>query len=335
MGNRITPMAKFRLATFYSLLYGAPSAIGLTGLPMSNAIREEAIQRGYVPGQNWLSTAVDLGVPAVLGAWITGKGDFQKGSLVNFGARYGSPGFTQFNDALKSDHTWYQLLGGASGTSLLNTLTQGQNFFRVAASMFRDNKDRPFPLKIDDFIDVFKEISTVNQGWKLYMAINTGKWMSKNEGYLSNVSGLGATFYAATGTQPQEVEDSYIKNNIRKGEVEFQKYTMKEGIQEYHRYIQAAKEGNQAQAQAYFKRANTLLEISGYPHDKIATFLSIAAKGYESQINDQDFAFAFKGVPQSRGTFVGIPTPFTTQSNMPATRQEQFATQEKLKRLKQ
>lgn len=334
MGNRITPMAKFRMATFYSLLYGAPSAIGLTGLPMSNAIREEAIQRGYTPGENWLKTAVDVGVPAVMAAWIT-QGKFDSGSLPNFGARYGSPGFTQFNDALKSDHAWYQLLAGASGTTLLNTLTQTSNFFHVAASMLQpNNKDKAFPLKLDDFVDVFKEVSTVNQTWKLIAAINTGKWMSKNEGYLGDVSKAGALFYAMTGTQPQAVDDSYIKGNIKKEEVAFQKWALKEFIQEYRRYLQAAKDNNPEQAKSYFVRANTILEGVGYPTDKIATALSIAAKGYESQINDQDFAFAFKNVPRSRSDVLGIPMPFTTQSNIPDTRREQFRTEEQLKRQK-
>lgn len=334
MGSRITPMAKFRLAAFYSALYGAPSAIGLTGLPMSNAIREEAIQRGHVPGEDWLKTAVDVGVPATMFAWVSGGFDLKKGTLPNFGARYGSPGFTQFNDALKSDHTWYQMLGGASGTMLLNTLTQGSNFFRAAASMLQpNNKDKVWPLMLQDFVDVLKEISSVNQTWKLIVALNTGKWMSKNEGYLGDVSKSMATFYALTGTQPQGVEDSYIKANIKKEEQALQKYVMKEAIQEYHRYLQAAKDNNPQEAQKFFKRTNTLLEGAGYPTDKIATFLSIAAKGFESSINEQDFKFALDNVPRTRSTFLGMPTPFTTQSNIPATRFDQFKTQEQLKRL--
>ncbi len=336
MGGRISGMAKFRLGLFYSLLYGAPSAIGLTGLPMSNSIREEAIKRGYTPGENWLKTAVDVGVPAVMVAWATGLGDPKKGALPNIGARYGSPGFTQFNDALKSDHAWYMLLAGASGTTLLNTLTQTSNFFKVAASMLEpNNKNKVFPLMVDDFVDVFKEISTVNQTWKLIAAINTGKWMSKNEGYLGNVSNAGALFYALTGTQPQQVEDSYIKANIRKEEIAFQKYAMKEALQEYHRYLQAAKDQNPTDAKRYFVRANTILEAAGFPTDKMATFLAIAPRGMESQINEQDFAFAFKNVPRTRSGFMGIPTPFNTQSDIPRTRMNQFQVEERLKRQRQ
>jgi hypothetical protein len=50
-------------------------------------------------------------------ALVTGKLDYKKGNLYNIGDRYGSPGFTQLQDALKSDHAWWQLLAGASGTT--------------------------------------------------------------------------------------------------------------------------------------------------------------------------------------------------------------------------
>lgn len=322
-------MAKFRMATFYAALYGAPSAIGLTGLPMANSIREEAMQRGYVVGENWLKTAVMEGLPAVALAQITGNS-------YNIGPRYGSPGFTQFSDALKSDHAWYQLLAGASGTTLLNTLTAGNNFFHVVGSMLQpNNKDKAFPLKTEDFVDLFKEISTVNQAWKAIAAINYGKWMSKNEGYIGDVSKSNAIFMAMTGLNPQAQDDLFLKADIRKSEVAMQKFYLKEFIQEHRRYLQAVKDNNPEQAKAFATRAHTMLEISGYPVEKMATAYAIAAKGYESQIDSSDFAFAFKNVPRSRSDFLGIPTPFTTQSNIPETRKEQFRTQTQINRKNQ
>jgi hypothetical protein len=51
-------------------------------------------------------------------------------------------------------------------------------------------------------------------------------------------------------------------------------------------------------------------------------------------IKSQDYSLAFKHVPQSRSDFLGIPMPFTTQSNMPDTRREQFRTQQQLNQYK-
>lgn len=321
-------MARFRMVAFYSALYGAPSAIGVTGLPMAQSIRQEAIERGYNLGENWITTAIDQGIPAVALALITGKGDFYKGNNYNVGARLGSPGFTQFYDALKSDAPWYQLLAGASGTVLLNQMSSMGNFFKAMSAMaFRPNGEKPFPLVLDDFVDMFKEISTVNQAWKIYAAINTGKWMSKNEGYIGDVSKWNAAFMATLGLSPQQQEDSYIKADIRKQDIAFQKHALKEFIKEYRRGIQDTKDNNQSEAQKHFKRAFTLLEIAGYPPEKKGTAMALAAKGYESMIRDQDYQFMFKNVPTSKSTFLGIPTPFTTQSNVREVRRDQFRTQ--------
>jgi hypothetical protein len=324
-------MARARLLTFYSALYGAPSAIGLTGLPMADSIRKEAIQRGYKVGDNWLSTAVDQGLPAVAAAYLSGGLDFRKGNNYNIGGRFGSPGFTQFNDALKSDHAWWQLLAGASGTALLSTLTSSNNFFHAMASqMFRPNGEKPFPLKLDDFIDVFKEISSVNQTWKMITAINTGKWMSKNEGYVGDVSKANAAFMAITGLSPQQQEDAFIKNDLRKQEADYQKYVMREAIKEIRRGYQDQKDNNWESASKHFKRADTLMEVSGFPARRKADVMSMATKGYETTIDAGDYQFTFKNTPKSRSDFMGIPLPFTTQSNIPATRREQFREQQRL-----
>jgi len=331
LGNRLGAtttermMARTRLVTFYSLLYGAPSAIGLTGLPLQNAIRAEATQRGYTMGDNWLSTAVDQGLPAMALAFITGKGDWRKGNIYNIGDRYGSPGFTQISDALKSDHAWWQLLAGASGTTLIDTLTSTNNFFHSTAAMLKPrSEDRPFPPKLDDFTDIVKQISSVNQTWKLLAAINTGKWMSKNEGYVGDVSKANAAFMAVTGLNPSAQDNEYIKAGIMKDDKEYQKYVMKEAIKEVRRYIQDTKDNNQKSAIDHYRRADTLMEVGGFPVERKASVLSMAAKGYESMIDSNDYQYAFKDGQRSRSDFLGIPTPFTTQSNIPDVRREQF-----------
>lgn len=320
--------ARARIITFYSLLYGAPSAIGVTGLPFANSIRQEAIERGYVLGDNWLSTALDQGLPAMAAAHITGGGDWKKGNNYNFGDRYGSPGFTQISDALKSDHAWWQLLAGASGTTLLDQITSTSNFFHSMASILKPrNEDKAFPMKLDDFVDVFKSISTVNQTWKLIMAINTGKWMSKNEGYIGDVSKANAAFMAMTGTNPQQQDDAYIKASIRKDEEKMQKYILKEFIKEYRRGIQDAKEGNRTSAIEHYTRASTMLEIGGFPIDRKASAISMAIRGHESMIKDSDYKFALDSVPTSKSTFLGFSTPFTTQTSVPDVRREQYRRQ--------
>lgn len=331
MGNRIDKMAKMRLAAFYTLLYGAPSAVGLTGLNMANQIRQEAMQRGYVVGDNWITTAVMEGLPHVLGAMITGKGDFRKGNNYNLADRYGNPGLTQLNDALKSDKPWYMLAAGAAGTTLLNTWEAKDPFFKAIGSMIDpSNKNKQYKLTGDNFVDFFKEVSTVNQTWKLFTALNSGRWISKNEGYIGDVSKTNAAFMAITGLSPQQQDDAYVIKNIKQSEIDFQKWVEKKATIEMHRYLQAVRDKNPEQAATFAKHVNTMLEASGYPVDRQASFYAKAVQDYKTQIDSQDFAFATKGVPQSRTGFMGIPTPFTTQDNLPQARLQQYRDKAKL-----
>jgi len=268
-------------------------------------------------------------------AWVTGKGDWRKGNNYNIGDRLGSPGFTQFSDALKSDHAWYQLLAGAAGTTLIDTLTSTNNFFHATASLLKPrNEDKAFPMKLDDFVDVFKQISSVNQAWKLYAALNTGKWMSKNEGYVGDVTKANAAFMALTGLNPQQQDNEYIKAGILKDDKDYQKYIMKEAIKEMRRGYQDSKDQNQKSAADHFRRADTLMEVGGFPIERKASVLSMAAKGSESMIDSNDYQYAFKDSPRSRSNFMGIPTPFTTQDNIPDVRREQFRTQQQLNQYK-
>jgi hypothetical protein len=330
-------LARLRMFTFYSALYGAPSAVGLSGLPLQDSIRQEAIRRGYTPGDNWLSTAVDLGIPTMIAAHLTGGKDlnWQKGNLYNFGDRLGSPGFTQFNDALRSSHPWWQLLAGAAGTTLIDLLTSGSNFWRSMGSMLKQNQDRQFPSKWDDIIDVAKNVSAFNQGWKFATAVTTGNWKAKNEANIGKVSVANAAFMSFFGLSPQEQDNARILSSIREGDVDRQKYIMNEAVKEQRRGYQNQALGNRSEAIKNFTRASTLMDVGGFDTQKRASMYSIATQG-QNMIDDKDYEYAFgKNVPAERSDFMGIPMPFTTQTDIPQTRVEQFRTKGRLNQLRQ
>jgi len=323
-------LARARLLAVYGALYGAPSAIGVTGIPFQDAIRKEAIQRGYTVGENWLTSAVMEGLPAVTLAMITGKGDIQAGNKYNIGPRLGNQGLTFFNDALRSDHPMWQIAAGVSGTTLMDNLTSTLGpVWRVLGNQLNsDNSKKTYPLKIDDLLDAVRSYSTSgSQIVRLITAIETGKWMSKNEAYIGDVSKANAAFMAITGLSPQQQGDSYLKQSIRSAQEEFQKQTMKDAIKELRRGYQAQKDHDYNNAQGYFKRADSLMTISGMPIERRASVYAQSLRGQEGLIKDSDWQFASDNVPTQRTDFMGIPTPFTTQSNIPQTRMKQFRTE--------
>lgn len=291
-------LARMRLIGFYSAMYGVPSALGLTGLPAGDLIKKIEIEKyGYNVGQNFWSSLFNEGIPAWTMAMVTGRGDFQKGNWYNVGDRYGAQGFSQIREALRSDKTWWEVIGGAGISTLTGTIAGMDGITRVMSNFLTGNYNN-YPLKVDDFVDMFKEVSSVNQAWKVYTAINTGKWMSKSEGYIGDTSKLNAIFMGVTGLQPQEVDNLYTMKWSKETEEEAMKWGAKRFIQEFRRGIQASNDGNDSQANDHFRRAFTIAEGVGYPMERRSNLISLAGKGYESQIDQVRRDFGMRNVPE-------------------------------------
>jgi hypothetical protein len=294
-------MARLRLFGMYSGLYGVPCAFGLTGLPISTDIREAAIDHGYVMGDNFVSSLLMEGIPSIITALVTGEGSLQKGKFYNIGDRYGAQGFTSLREALRSDGAWWRILGGASVSSFANTIVSADGATKALWSFLkRDSSDARFALKSDDIVDMAKEISSVNAFWKLWVAMNTGKLLAKNEGYITDVAKPESIFMTLTGLSPQEQDDIYAKGNIVKARKESQKYALQKFIEEIHRGIQAAEDNDRESAHQYWNRAFYYLDVTGYPDELKAQAISIASKNWESRIERADFDFYLKDVPTDR-----------------------------------
>ena len=105
---------------------------------------------------------------------------------------------------------------------------------------------------------------------------------------------------------------------------------MKEAVKELRRGYDNFAQQNYAEGRKNMVRATSLMEISGLTMDKVAATLALGGKGYETQIHEEDYALAFKDVPQRKSSFMGIPMPFTTQDNIPEVRRNQYRVQQQL-----
>jgi len=272
-------LARARLIGGFAALYGLSNAVGVTGVPVSDNIRKGLIDDlGYIPGEHWYSTMVNEGFPAWAIAMTTGN-------VENVGDRFGSQGWTNIKQGLRSNIPWWQAIGGAGVSTVSNFLGASLDpFTQYALSWARGDKEG-FTIRGADLVEPFKEISTVSQGAKWWTAMQTGKWLSKNESYVTDVSGLRATMLATLGLNPQEQDDMFLKNEIIKGETEAQKAALKEFIKDWRRGIEAKGNNDDEQGNAYHRNAMARLTAVGYPPEKILSAIAIANKGYEKAID--------------------------------------------------
>lgn len=290
LGKRLTNVEKARTFGFNALMYGVPVAFGLSGLPIGDFIRRSALEQGYVVGDNYINSLVTEGGLSTLIAAVSGN-------YYNVGERLGSKGFDQF-DPLRSDEPWWKLIGGASGSTLINTVASLDGFTSAMLSAFRDD-NKAYKMTVDDFVAPFKEISSVSNTTKFLMALNTAKWVNKKEEYVDDVSKGNAIFMYLSGLSPQEQSDAYAKGLVRAHEKNLQEIALTKFTQEHRRFIRE-QDSNPEQANQHLKNAFAILRIAGYPEERIPSAVAIANKSYESLINSSNFNFYQVNVPTPR-----------------------------------
>lgn len=222
---------------------------------------------------------------------ITGKGDLQKGLVANVGDRFGSQGWSNIKQGLRSDVPWWQAIGGAGVSTMSKFATDAIDpFYQGALSWARgDSKDARFTIRGADLLEPLKQISTYSAGAKWWTAMNSGKWVSNNEQIVTDISPLRATLLALTGMSPQDQDRAFLKNQITQGETDAQKVALKDAIKDWRRGIEARGNNDPEQGDAYMRNAMARLTAVGYPSDKILSFMAIANKGWESTIDRADW----------------------------------------------
>ena len=293
LGKRLSWPERSRLFFGYMGIFGVPTAGGILGL---STILRSQVDKGnvpglqeYVPGYNFASTAVMEGLlPAVVNE-LTGH-------VYDFGESYGAKDLDIVDSALNGDRTIWEVFGGAAYSSLTDTWAASSGFRNAMVSMLRG--DGQFTLTANDFVDMFKEISTVNYAWRTYMGLETGKWMSRNGAYLEPTSPENALFTGITGLSDQAVPDIYQKSltvkQRRAGEAE----TFKQYAHQMQLYFQALQDNNTTQATQYGKRAAWLL--NAIPVADKARAISQAARDNQPLIDRINWSSTYdRSVPDA------------------------------------
>jgi len=305
--NRMTALDRFRMHMVYGGMFGATGAFGVAGLPLGEAIRKTAYDNGYVVGDNWLSSMLVEGLPAAALAWITSPdGDPKKGNWYNVGDKFGVGGLTYLRDALKSDQAWYTFLGGAATSILGSTIKNSEPLMRsswdmLQASMFTGKpEDEQFKMTIDQWVDIFKEISSVDAGRKAFVAIQFGKWLSKNDGYQADVSKANAIFMSLTGLNLQNAADNYVIGTAVKDREEHQKKALNHFTRDFRRAIMDAENNDWESFQKHMGNAYGYLKAYDYPIENYPKAVAIASKSWETRINSIREEFYTKNVPAGK-----------------------------------
>lgn len=294
MGSRLTPLEKTRLWVTYAGLYGI-GVFGLTGVPVEDWLREYQVNRGYNVGEKWMQTLINEGIPSIALQSVTGEN-------YNFQARFGVQSPAQdLIKALHSDKTFMDILGGASGNTVADSIAAMHPFWMAAKDWIRG--EGAFKFKMDDLWSPLEPIASAAHTRQFLQMLSTGRQIDRHaattQGFDKAVTTPQAFLQYMSGLSPQKIADTYLKFNIGKEYGKDFKVAEQHAKEWIRKGNESVRDSNYSQFEDYWKRAWKELDDVNFPQHEYSRVLSEAMKDWEDvvQKGDWEHAYGRKNVP--------------------------------------
>lgn len=270
LGHRLTRAEKLRFLFYNSLIWGVPSTLGVaTGIglvwPVNESVKQYALEHpDQIPDTdvNAWSNFIVNGALQLGTQWLTGEN-------WNVSDRLGPHGFSFLKDAL--DGKMFDLIGGASGSTLADTYKRLHPFASWISGVFTGDDDY-YPLTTADFLDAAREITSFNNLYKAYYAVNAGMFATKDGRPVlqGNYDGFDAAMIGLLGLTPEDVSKVWLQMRSNKDFEEAKAALARKVVENVRRGIKAAQAGNKEEGYAFEKRARALLEGANFSPSEIA-----------------------------------------------------------------
>lgn len=287
-GKRLTGWEKARLLITNAAMYGVPiGVIGAAGLP-SDFVRERVLKDGYTPGENYISTMINEGIPSTILGLTTGR-------FYNIGERFGPKGPDIISDVYNGDKSIWEMATGAAGSEMRSIWETFDPFRQYLMSFIR--QDAGFKITMNHVLDIAKEASSFNNSWKAAVAAATGKWMTKNgQELFRDITPLESLFMYGTGLQPQAASDVFHMTASMRDEKELAEWAEKRFIKEFRQALKDYDDKNPSSGQSHFQNAFTYLHVY-IPDDQWDQVLSNASQNDQTLIERVRQQFGTRHVP--------------------------------------
>jgi hypothetical protein len=284
LGTRLTRAEKLRVLAANSLMYGVPvGVVGTSGGLMGafGGAATAGVVSGGSPGD-----MIEGAIKGAAGGFYPWAEDLRKAALekginvdstgwklfleglpsvalkaagfdTNISERYGPAGLKVIPELFgDGDKSFADVLMGASGSIFGQVLDSVWPMARyLAGAMEEEGDNARFPLVAEDFMDWASNISSVNNTVKMVYAINTGKYLTKNQIWMSDVTPVQGIIMALTGLSPRDVTDAMLMSASLKATQEAKQEAEKSMMKNFRLAFQELQAGNKDRAEFFMKRA--------------------------------------------------------------------------------
>lgn len=283
-GNgRLTRAEKARLFLGMSAMYGVPVGTGMTvGVaPVRDMLRDWLAENEIEYDQTLAEPFID-GFASSFLELVTG-GDF------TVSEKYGLGGLPTFWELFKEDSTLTELLMGASGGIIFDTLGDTVPMWQGLWSTIDLNDQTVFPITVGELIEPFRVITTANSIVRLWEATNIQKWMSRNGTVLTDINETEAWISSVFGLDPERVSNAYNQADAVKKWQEHDTKMRKEISVDLTRAVQAYRMGTDDIGDTLISRSRKTAIKLGLDNKEFARLLqkAIAQEGFDDVIAEK------------------------------------------------
>ena len=271
LGKRLTPQEWRRAFLMYSTVYGLPVGLGanFAVYPFYEDVRKEGLKNG-IPMDSTVINALHNGISSTILEFITGQ-------QYNTGERLGPGGMSLTREIIDGDKSFLDVVLGPAGTIIGDTIRAMDPVIGDMAGL-ASGETSP-KLSMNDFMNVARNISTVDKAYNLYQAYNVGKHITKNGTVVSDVNGFDALVTAFTGLTPTETSDAFLKLDILKDEQTNKKEAGKQISNDLKRAWIALKDQDYDLYVEYRKRADAGMVAAGLNAKERSDLVAFSVKG--------------------------------------------------------
>jgi hypothetical protein len=289
-GHRLTTLEKARLLGTQAIIYGIPTGLSVTGLPSQTFIRQNAIQNGYIPeNDNYFQELLNDGA-------ISTALNLVGGTKYNVSSRYGGGGISRLDDVFNPDKTWWDIVGGATG-STMEGIWDASDPFRAAMLSIVNGDDRAFKVTGDHILRLGEEATAIQGAHRAYEAFTTGNWMSKNRAKLAQDATTSQALVSfVSGLLPDPVNDRIMYSNISQQQENATKDAIKRYNLEVHRAMQAYRNNDDTNGEVFWTNAASIMD-KYIPADEKMKVMREALNDWWPLVPEIRHKFFTKGIP--------------------------------------
>lgn len=296
-GNGLSVADRAKLIGVNSLLYGVP--LGAVAPAVGGFLNPWEPMREHFVNKGW---DVNDKTFDALYSGLTGMAyHLATGEPGNVNERLGLGGSNIVKDAFDDHKSLAKWLFGVSGSRTADALTSAKPFGRALYYALSGDSEK-FRLTSSDFLDLARNVKIADTGVKTYMALNTGKYITKNGLYQGDVTPTEAVLNAFTDGLPRRLTDPKAMQDVTKSRQD----SIKQGSKELQKNVTAAMvaavNGDESMHNVYMRRAATLAEAMDLRPDERASLWAKLMDEVNPQAAKVPYEFWAKNAPPSVAT---------------------------------